>query len=74
MSLKHENGDFAAEKHGNVGLGSEPSPTLHDAGFDNGLESQVGTTQNVLRQDLKGRHMQMIAMQVQHSAHVISVY
>ncbi len=72
MSLKHDNGDLA-EKHANAGLGSEPSPP-RDGHFDNGLESQAGTTQNILRQDLRGRHMQMIAMQVQHSVPVIAVY
>lgn len=58
MSLKHDHGDLA-EKHAGAGLGSESS---RDPNFDNGLESQPGTTENVLRQDLKGRHMQMIAM------------
>ncbi|OIW34245.1 hypothetical protein CONLIGDRAFT_626305 [Coniochaeta ligniaria NRRL 30616] len=54
MSLKHDSGDLA-EKHPNAGVGSEP----YDS---NGLESQHGTAQNVLHQDLKGRHMQMIAI------------
>jgi amino acid transporter len=60
MSLKPDNGDYA-EKHAHAGLGSDPS-LPHDGRYDNGLESQAGTTQNSLHQDLKGRHMQMIAM------------
>jgi amino acid transporter len=72
MSLKHDSGDLA-EKHANAGLGSDPS-LQRDGHYDNGLESQTGTSQNILHQDLKGRHMQMIAMQVQHSIPVICVY
>jgi hypothetical protein len=70
MSLKPDNDDHA-EKHASAGLGSD-SP--RDGPFDNGLESQAGSTQNMLHQDLRGRHMQMIAMQVQHSVPVTSVY
>jgi amino acid transporter len=57
MSLKPDHDDLA-EKHISTGLGSESSPT-HDGHFDS--ESQAGA-QNILRQDLKGRHMQMIAI------------
>jgi amino acid transporter len=57
MSLKRDNVDFA-EKHTHA-AGSE-SP--RDGDFDTGLESQSGPTENKLHQDLKGRHMQMIAI------------
>ena len=61
MSLQPENDDFA-EKHAK----NEP-PTLGEGGFSSDPENLVGANQNLLHQDLKGRHMQMIAMQV--SAH-----
>jgi amino acid permease len=56
MSLKHGNGDLG-EKHGHTAaLGSDHSRDgVHDP-------EAVGGTENILRQDLKGRHMQMIAM------------
>ena len=57
MSLKPENGDLA-EKHANAAAGYEPSRDP---------ENLVVANENMLHQDLKGRHMQMIAMQVQHS-------
>lgn len=62
MSFKPENGDLA-EKHAHAGLGSEPSR-------DGDPENATGVTENILHQDLRGRHMQMIAMQVQRSAPV----
>lgn len=61
MSLQPENGDLA-EKHAK----NEPA-TLEEGHFGSDPENMVGPTENVLHQDLKGRHMQMIAMQV--SAH-----
>lgn len=60
MSLQPEHGDLA-EKHP-----KNESPT-GEGHFGSDPENLVGEKQNVLHQDLKGRHMQMIAMQV--SAH-----
>ena len=69
MSLKTENGGLA-EKHANDAPVNEPA-TLgghkrdsYSAGAD--PEIMVATSKNALHQALKGRHMQMIAMQVQH--------
>jgi amino acid transporter len=62
MDLKTHDGGFA-EKRSNADLGSEAT---REGYLDHGLESQNATTGNVLHQDLRGRHMQMIAMQVQH--------
>ena len=56
MSFQPENGDFA-EKHAK----NEP-PTLEEGHFGSDPENMVGASGNVLHQDLKGRHMQMIAM------------
>jgi amino acid transporter len=53
MSLQPENGDFA-EKHEKNEAGN----------FSSDPENMVAASENVLHQDLKGRHMQMIAMQV----------
>ena len=64
MSLKLEN-DAAAEKHGNAAPGYEPKG---DGNFSSDPENLVvANSENMLHQDLKGRHMQMIAMRVQHS-------
>jgi amino acid permease len=63
MSLKPENGDLA-EKHANAVPGYEPT---RDGHFSSDPENMVVANENMLHQDLKGRHMQMIAMQVQHS-------
>jgi hypothetical protein len=58
MSLKHEeNGDYS-EKHAAGAPAYEP-----DGSSD--PEVQAVAAGNLLHQDLKGRHMQMIAMQVQ---------
>lgn len=57
MSLKHENGDPLAEKQ--VAPGYERTG---DVSSD--PENLVVAGPNRLHQDLKGRHMQMIAMQV----------
>ncbi len=69
MDPKFENDGFA-EKHANGTPVNEPA-TLgghkrdsYSAGAD--PEIMVATSKNALHQDLKGRHMQMIAMQVQH--------
>jgi amino acid transporter len=58
MSLqpKNENGDLA-EKHAQ----NEPA-TLGEGYFNSDPENMVGANENVLHQDLKGRHMQMIAI------------
>lgn len=60
MSLKHENGGLAeagyAEKH----AGAVPT-------YDSPTHGDIEVGENRLHQDLKGRHMQMIAMQVHHS-------
>ena len=53
MNTKDENGELG-EKRANDG-----SPY---ADPENGKTVPVATGQNVLHQDLKGRHMQMIAM------------
>ncbi len=58
MSLQPENGDLA-EKHAK----NEP-PTLGEGPFGSDPEDLNGGKVNLLHQDLKGRHMQMIAMQV----------
>jgi amino acid transporter len=69
MSLKSENGDLA-EKHVNAAPTYEPA-TLgehkRDGHFSSDPENMVEVSENRLHQDLKGRHMQMIAMQVQHT-------
>jgi amino acid transporter len=56
MSLQPENGDLA-EKHAK----NEPA-TLGEGYFNSDPENMVGANENVLHQDLKGRHMQMIAI------------
>jgi hypothetical protein len=63
MSFEPENGDLA-EKHANAAPGYEPTPDGH---FSSDPENMVVAKENLLHQDLKGRHMQMIAMQAQHS-------
>lgn len=65
MNLQHENGGFdekpAYEPRSSIGGHKE-------GGFSGGdPESMVAVSQNRLHTDLKGRHMQMIAMQVQHT-------
>ena len=70
MSLKHENGGFA-EKHANDDPAYESgSPGEHKGGgaYTATPEDLVESGEtNKLHQDLKGRHMQMIAMQVSSS-------
>jgi len=61
MSLKHENGDLA-EKHA-----TDAAPVYEPDTLEGDPEHLVEGTENKLHQDLKGRHMQMIAMQVQHT-------
>lgn len=63
MSFKPENGDLA-EKHANAAPGYEPTGDGH---ITSDPEDMVVISENRLHQDLKGRHMQMIAMQVQRS-------
>lgn len=59
MSLTPEND--SAEKHANGELGEKH---VHTApGYD--PENIIAVSENKLHQDLKGRHMQMIAMQVE---------
>jgi amino acid transporter len=58
MSLQPGNGGLA-EKHAK----DEPA-LLGDGHFSSDPEMMVGANENMLHQDLKGRHMQMIAMQV----------
>ncbi len=67
MSLNPEHDGFA-EKHANntappyePGTLGEHKPSYYDN------DPVVAATTNKLHQDLKGRHMQMIAMQVQPS-------
>lgn len=62
MSLKPENEDLA-EKHALDAPGYEPTRDGHSSSDP---ENLVVARENVLHQDLKGRHMQMIAMQVRH--------
>ena len=61
MTSKLENDDFA-EKHAYAAPASEP--TAH---FGSDQEDMGEGKTNMLHQDLKGRHMQMIAMQVQRT-------
>ena len=63
MSLKPENNDLA-EKHADAALGYEPTS---DERSSSDPENLVVANENMLHRDLKGRHMQMIAMQVRHS-------
>lgn len=63
MSLKPEHGDYA-EKPVTAAPGydgSSPGEHSRDKEFNSDPEN-VGQVQNKLHQDLKGRHMQMIAM------------
>lgn len=62
MSFKPDNGDLA-EKHANGTPDYDPTRDGHSSDPEN----LVVARENVLHQDLKGRHMQMIAMQVRHS-------
>jgi len=69
MSLRPENGDLA-EKHVSAAPAYEPATlgeNKHDGDFSGDPENMVEVGENRLHKDLKGRHMQMIAMQVQHS-------
>ncbi|KAL5313304.1 hypothetical protein ACEPPN_019037 [Leptodophora sp. 'Broadleaf-Isolate-01'] len=61
MSLKPEDGDLA-EKHTNAVPTYEPGSSGNASSDPENLVVASGT--NKLHQDLKGRHMQMIAMQV----------
>jgi len=63
MSFKPGNGDLS-EKHAAAAPGYEPALESRSSGSDP-ENLVVGPSGNVLHQDLKGRHMQMIAMQVQ---------
>lgn len=58
MSLKPENGDLG-EKHPHAAPGYDPT---HDGHFGSDPENTVVVSENALHKDLKGRHMQMIAM------------
>ena len=64
MSLNPEH-DGLAEKHANNAPAYEPPLGEHKANAYDNDGAVAGT--NALHQDLKGRHMQMIAMQVQPS-------
>jgi hypothetical protein len=68
MSLKPEDVGFA-EKHDNTTPSYDPA-TLgdhkQDGHFNGDPESLVEPKENLLHKDLQGRHMQMIAMKVQH--------
>jgi yeast amino acid transporter len=59
MSFKPESGDLA-EKHAGAVPGYDPARDGHSS---SDLENMVVANENMLHQDLKGRHMQMIAMQ-----------
>jgi hypothetical protein len=63
MSLQPGNGDLS-EKHTNASPSYE---SKQDGHFGSDPENMVVASENVLHKDLKGRHMQMIAMQVKHS-------
>ncbi len=73
MSFEPGNGDLA-EKH--VASSSPGPESKGDGKFTHDDPEHLGvvTTENTLRQDLQGRHMQMIAMQVQHSGGPSSIY
>ena len=65
MSLQHENGDYG-EKHA-VGAPAYDHHGKHDGHSSDpeaAYTAAVPAGTNALHQDLKGRHMQMIAMQV----------
>jgi len=62
MSFQPENGDLA-EKHATAAPGYEPNK--YDEHSSSDPENLVAVSENRLHKDLKGRHMQMIAMQVQ---------
>lgn len=68
MNTDSDNGRYA-EKHVNGASAFEPAVTgkrdSYSAGAD--PEIMIATSKNALHQSLKGRHMQMIAMQVQHT-------
>jgi amino acid permease len=68
MSLRHENPDLA-EKHDIDAPSYAPATgdLKHDGHFDSDPENLAQPEANKLHQDLKGRHMQMIAMQVQRA-------
>jgi amino acid transporter len=69
MSLNPENSDLA-EKHVNAAPAYEPATLgehTRDGHFSSDPENMGAANENKLHQDLKGRHMQMIAMQVQHT-------
>jgi amino acid transporter len=61
MSVQPENSDDLAEKHA-----APVYDSARDGNFSSDPENLVVTHENKLHQDLKGRHMQMIAMRVQH--------
>ena len=67
MSLNSENGGLA-EKHANGAPAYEPATDRKRDSYSAGADPEIiiATSKNALHQDLKGRHMQMIAMQVQH--------
>jgi amino acid permease len=66
MSLKNDKGDVAEKQ-----VDAAPPPSYEptsEGQFASDPENNVAAPkENNLHQDLKGRHMQMIAMQVQHS-------
>jgi amino acid transporter len=65
MSLKHET-NALGEKHGEVPVYEPATLGEHARGRQFSIDPEdramVETDQNVLHRDLKGRHMQMIAM------------
>jgi amino acid permease len=66
MSLNPGHGDLA-EKHDNAVPAYESATLGDDKGhnpYNGDPENMVEVKQNLLHKDLKGRHMQMIAMQV----------
>ena len=64
MSLKNDKGDVAEKQADAAPPVYEPTSEGH---FGSDPENNVVPKENLLHQDLKGRHMQMIAMQVQRS-------
>jgi yeast amino acid transporter len=63
MSINH---DVGAEKHANA-VPDYETATLEEHTRDGQFSSDPENMENKLHKDLKGRHMQMIAMQVQHT-------
>jgi len=68
MSLENEKSGALSEKHAIGAPGYSPN-----GDHSSDPESVVVTGDNALHKELRGRHMQMIAMQVQQFANVFDI-